>query len=480
MIAVPARVLDFPSIQYAGTQRIQPRSGSWNLQNVKASRGTSLSGGWTYLHIQWEGNYSRLQGNNVLATILAGFQTELCQIGVVAPSSLTGMVKTVRSDNMVSEVDDAIRRFTANKRHPALLLVILPDENNTAIYNSVKYACDVKYGMLNVCVKEGKLAKANAQYYANVGLKVNLKLGGTNHSLEPRKLGIIKEKKTMVVGIDVTHPSPGSSSNAPSVAAIVASVDETLGQWPAELRIQPARQEMVEHLESMFLSRLRRWQKLNKTLPDNIIVYRDGVSEGQYDSVLEKELPALRKAAEQIYPATDTKKGLPKVTIIICGKRHHTRFYATSQGEAHSSGNPENGTVVDRGVTQAWLWDFFLQAHAAIKGTARPCHYYVIYDQIFRARSARSNMEPSAADALEDLTHSMCYLFGRATKAVSLCPPAYYADLACERARCYLSSVFEPSSVGGSTASVADTNTGKADDSLVLIHEDVRDRMFYV
>lgn len=35
-------------------------------------------------------------------------------------------------------------------------------------------------------------------------------------------------------------------------------------------------------------------------------------------------------------------------------------------------------------------------------------------------------------------THNLCYLFGRATKSVSICPPAYYADLVCERGRCYI------------------------------------------
>jgi eukaryotic translation initiation factor 2C len=41
----------------------------------------------------------------------------------------------------------------------------------------------------------------------------------------------------------------------------------------------------------------------------------------------------------------------------------------------------------------------------------------------------------------------MCYLFGRATKAISICPAAYYANLVCERARCYLSKLFDATPV---------------------------------
>ena len=42
------------------------------------------------------------------------------------------------------------------------------------------------------------------------------------------------------------------------------------------------------------------------------------------------------------------------------------------------------------------------------------------------------------ADTIQQGTHTASYLYARATKAVSLVSPAYYADLACERGRCYL------------------------------------------
>ncbi|KAI0434471.1 hypothetical protein F5Y09DRAFT_337693 [Xylaria sp. FL1042] len=77
----------------------------------------------------------------------------------------------------------------------------------------------------------------------NISLKCNLNLGDRNHALDPSKLGFVGHKKTLVVGIDVIHPSPGYFSSAPSVAGVVASVDEWLGQWPADIHIQPARQE---------------------------------------------------------------------------------------------------------------------------------------------------------------------------------------------------------------------------------------------
>jgi eukaryotic translation initiation factor 2C len=56
-----------------------------------------------------------------------------------------------------------------------------------------------------------------------------------------------------------------------------------------------------------------------------------------------------------------------------------------------------------------------LQAHAAIQGTARPAHYYTILDEIFQGGKIQPPFQ-NAADALEDLTHNMCYLFGRATR----------------------------------------------------------------
>lgn len=481
LITVPGRVLNVPAVKYSGTNTAVPRFGSWSMQSVKFVTKSDLLS-WTYLRISFGGRSSWRSDQDFIFK-LNELQDKLRELGISVNNYMQGMHISPNAQQVESEIDHWIHRFAINPNRPKLILVIIPDGVMTPVYNRVKYMCDVKEGILNVCVLESKFSRANAQYLANVGLKFNLKLGGRNHSLDPPKLGFIAQRKTMVVGIDVTHPSPGSSSKAPSVAGIVASVDEWLGQWPAKIRIQPARQEMVDGLEAMFKSRLLLWRDRNKTLPENILVYRDGVSEGQYDIVLDQELPCLRAACNTVYSAPEVKAGKPRITIIIVGKRHNTRFYPTKKEEADRGGNPVNGTVVDRGVTEARNWDFFLQAHAAIQGTARPAHYYVIYDQIFRDIKVPAQFS-TAADALEDLTHNMCYLFGRATKAVSICPPAYYADLVCARARCYLSGLFDPSPLSSPDTSSVGTGFGGAsqtpDSSLVTIHPNVKNAMFYV
>ena len=73
-------------------------------------------------------------------------------------------------------------------------------------------------------------------------------------------------------------------------------------------------------------------------------------------------MPEIKKAFQKF----DTPKEpyRPKLAIVICGKRHHTRFYPTEAQNAAGDGNPKPGTVIDRGVTAVYEFDFFLQGNA--------------------------------------------------------------------------------------------------------------------
>ena len=487
MITVPGRVLSHPQVRYKNNEAPFMFPASWNQQDknrnfIKFNTGGSM-GSWGAMMIAMGQMGYAFNNPAQLNDTVNGFRQALVSLGINAPAPRDSQIVRIAGPD-----DPALEDSLMGSSQPSLLLVILPVKQ-APLYNRIKHIADTKAGVHTICVVGSKFANPKGQdkYFANVALKFNLKLGGINQTIDGNKLGIINENKTMVVGLDVTHPSPGSAKTAPSIAGMVASVDKTLGQWPAIIRLQKeARQEMVSELNMMLKTRLNLWKTKGKhtELPENILLYRDGVSEGQYDLVLNKELPLLRDACAEAYPAAMTKKGLPRMTILVVGKRHHTRFFPTAMDKDRmdeKTGNCCNGTIVDRHVTETRNWDFFLQAHNALQGTARPAHYFIVLDEIFTKRPVPAPFK-NHADVLEDLTHNMCYLFGRATKAVSLCPPAYYADLVCERARCYLAGHFDMAtpSMTPAQSEAGDGGPGEAENVDITVHPKLRDTMFYI
>lgn len=153
----------------------------------------------------------------------------------------------------------------------------------------------------------------------------------------------------------------------------------------------------------MVKERLRAWaMKLGdgQKLPSNILYYRDGVSQSQYDSLLDKEFPGDKqkklppKDAGEYEAILAAYKELctefvgaatPKVTLIVVGKRHNTRFFPADASQKlikPDNGNLKPGYLIQSGVTLVnegnILHNFFLQSHKAIKGTARTAHYVVL------------------------------------------------------------------------------------------------------
>lgn len=61
-------------------------------------------------------------------------------------------------------------------------------------------------------------------------------------------MNLLRKDMTMLVGIDVTHPGPGSVRGTPSIAAVVASVDGNYAQFPASMEIQESKKEVLSHI----------------------------------------------------------------------------------------------------------------------------------------------------------------------------------------------------------------------------------------
>lgn len=291
MVVVPGRILPAPKITYLPNSNNQPRivSASWNLNGLKFHRGAALKS-WSCLVIQ-EGNRPVPVDliDNLISAVEGsaknyGMQVTPCmrklQDGQSIP--IVSLPRNRDTKALIEALSPAFARFVAS--NVQIIYVMLPTKEKV-LYSAVKYCGDIKFGVGTVCSQISTASKpvGQAQYMANVMLKFNIKLGGINHTIDRSVLGVFGDGKTMLVGCDVTHPSPGSFKGVPSVAGVVASVDPQFVQFPGSLRLQTSKKEMIEGLDQMFAYHLKMWYDRNgKKYPERIIVYRDGVSEGKF------------------------------------------------------------------------------------------------------------------------------------------------------------------------------------------------------
>ena len=100
-------------------------------------------------------------------------------------------------------------------------------------------------------------------------------------------------------------------------------MDGRASQYVAHLSSQNSRVEMVHALTDAMVKMFTSFKTRNGgKLPAHVIIFRDGVSDGQFDQVLDKELPAVKDALELLgFPS-----GAVKIAIVICQKGHHTRL----------------------------------------------------------------------------------------------------------------------------------------------------------
>ena len=242
MITVPIRVLPPPQLSYAGGGRaMTPSGGSWNILSVKFKRAAPLAS-WGVVVVMDGGRVEQQE----VQQLANGFWNKLKACGMAVPNPPkilpTQQLPHPQQDpgrrKALDHIEETVRRL--NPPIPKMVLFLL-SRRDDFIYPGIKTLCDTKLGVHSICMQLEKALKDQRkqdQYFSNVALKANTKLGGINHTIDDTALGWLKTTPTMVVGMDVTHPSPGTIEGTPSVAAVVASVDSTFAQFPVSLRLQ--------------------------------------------------------------------------------------------------------------------------------------------------------------------------------------------------------------------------------------------------
>ncbi|GBP33477.1 Protein argonaute-2 [Eumeta japonica] len=368
-LKVEAKVLDPPKLRH-GNSVVEPRNGQWIGNRMQQGATLKL---WGFIAIDL--NH---QGSNSLE-IIGLMKSCGRQMGIMVEEPCL-LKYNVRIQELESVMKEALGK------NLQLLFVAMPTRGRE-IYSQVKKVAERNVGMLTQCLREQTATRRmNQQTARNILLKVNSKLMGINQILDSTTLPkCLRGGDVMVVGADVTHPSPDQK-------------------------------EMIVEFEDMMVEHLKLYKKRLGFLPKKIYVFRDGVSEGQFAEVMNSELQAVYNAYRTL-SGTEVK---PKVLFQLVQKRHHTRMFTDSNPPR----NVEPGTVVDKEIVHVRELDFYLVSHQAIKGTARPTRYHAV-----------CNDDKLPHDEVEQLTYYLCHLYSRCLRSVSYPTPTYYAHLACLRAR---------------------------------------------
>ncbi|KAF5344152.1 hypothetical protein D9758_008884 [Tetrapyrgos nigripes] len=423
-VTIQARILNSPKLKYGNKSRqptVQPANGSWNMKDKMFHTPVKIER-WVLVSYETTNRFNEKHAQQLVKDLVEGANA----VGIVMNPTKVIKYLNGQGDIKAGLMEAGKTCIDVYKGVPTLIVVVLPEGGND-IYTAIKHFGDITMGVATQCLKFTKCSRAKAQYFANVCLKINVKLGGINLIPDPASVAVLTDPNnpTIVMGADVIHPAPGADGR-PSFTALVASVDGHTAKYIAECSVQTSRQEMIEHLKPMAKNAMQMYMGYRQKVenkgpkeapPKRIIFYRDGVSEGQFAQVLDQELSALKDACKEL-------RITPKITVIVVGKRHHIRFFPTPNGQSDFTGNCPAGTVVDREIGHPNEFDFYLQSHGGLLGTSRPAHYSILYDE-----------NQFSVDALQSLSFALCHVYARSTRSVSIPAPVYYADIVCSRAK---------------------------------------------
>jgi hypothetical protein len=356
---------------------------------------------------------------------------------------------------------------------PDLVFAVTPGGRDT-IYATVKRLCDSVYGVPSQCVTGRNLGKHTLapdtrqpqwryDLLSNLVLKINVKSGGLNFSTHCES--VLEEAPTLILGADVDHPNKNirgvrgkkDAIKVPSHSCVVGSRDLAATRYCGVACQQGVGEEVVpaELMQHAVRRHVIMFRANTGRVPERIVYFRDGIGESAVDAITHQEAVAIRNACRSIHPDY-----APPIVVVLCVKRHQLRFWPagadadaggvdkdalaaanaqlgdaaamrTDAGVAQASSavaasayppgtradrGPAPGTVVDGLVARAHHNEFYLHAHHASQGTARPSLYQVVVNEALLSMAQ-----------LQQLAYRLCHHGQRVSKTGALPVPVLHA-----------------------------------------------------
>nr|XP_057927973.1 piwi-like protein 1 [Doryrhamphus excisus] len=297
--------------------------------------------------------------------------------------------------------ESLLRTLQQNVGNDIQMVVVILSSNRKDKYDSIKKYLCVDCPTPSQCVVARTLGRPQAlmTIATKIALQMACKIGGELWSVE------IPLKQLMIVGIDCYHDTIAGKR---SIGALVASLNQNMSRWYSKVKLQNRGQEIMDGLKMAFAGALKDYYKFNRCLPSRIIVYRDGVGDGQLHSLVNYEIAQIIDSIKSM-----GQDYMPKLSVVVVKKRISCRFFEHSNGKIC---NPPPGTIIDSKVTRPEWYDFYIVSQAVNFGSVSPTHYNVVYDS--------SGLKP---DHMQRLTYKLCHMYYNWQGIIAVPAPCQYA-----------------------------------------------------
>ncbi|XP_074061371.1 piwi-like protein 1 isoform X4 [Macrotis lagotis] len=316
-------------------------------------------------------------------------------------NELRKLIDSIHRCPVQDKTEEYLKVLEDNVTPQTQIVVCLLSNNKKEKYDAIKKYLCINCPVPSQCIVAETLKKPQIlPIVTKLALQMNCKIGGHLWKVS------IPFTDTMFIGIDCYHDI---SSGHKSVAGFVASLDASLTKWYSCCRFQKMGQEFLDGLMFCLENALSAWKDNNKQcpLPKLIFVYRDGVGDGQLQTMVDYEVPQMLRCLNSLPNYSY------KLVIIVVRKRVNARFFAEENGHLI---NPNPGTVIDVEVTRPEWYDFFIISQSVKSGSVMPTHYNVIFDN--------TDLEP---DQIQCLTYKLCYMYFNWTGVIRVPAPCQYA-----------------------------------------------------
>jgi len=235
----------------------------------------------------------------------------------------------------------------------------------------------------------------------NVVEQINIKMGGINFYIDTNNL--IKDKVYLIIGLESKKVGKDSIDYV-----LTFAYNQRLSRTHTIPRTcKNNAEEISKTLNELLDEAIKGLQKLGHAPhpPEYIIIYRQGGNHLQNVKTSQLEIPIFLGNINQKKEKFESfRKYNTKLIYICCNLKGDLKFFEESK---NGYSNPPSGLCIDERIVESGKYEFYLQPQFVNQGTATPCHYEVLYQDIDE-KNPENNM---SIEELENLSFQLSFYY---------------------------------------------------------------------